>query len=187
VRGWLVTVLGSRGFYSAYGLLSLLALGLVIWSYRTAGSGYWLYGPFDNARLLAVAGMPIAIFLVFGRLTTRARGELRGIYRITTIPGSLGTVLWTLLHLLNVGEDRTVLLFGGMAGIAGIAAVKNAVVATRRWPLGSALPFIAIISGRLAPDWSGIGWIRLGIVAAVYVTILYLHPIVIGVDPLAGL
>jgi len=187
VRGRLVAALGQRGFYIGYGLLSLLALGLIVWAYRTAGPGDWLYGPFDGARLLAVAGMPIAIFLVIGRVATPARAELRGIYRITTIPGSLGTLLWTLLHLLNVGEDRTVLLFGAMAGIAGIAVVKNAIVARRRWPLGSALPFAAIFAGRLAPDWSGISWMRLAIVAAAYAALLYLHPIVIGVNPLAGL
>jgi uncharacterized membrane protein len=186
VRGQLVAALGRRGFYIGYGLLSTLALGLIVWTYRSAGPGDWLYGPFDGARLLAVAAMPIAVLLVVGRLTTRVRGELRGIYRITTIPGSLGTLLWTLLHLLNVGEDRTVLLFGAMASIAGIAAFKNAVVARRRWPLGSALPFAAMFSGRLGPDWSGIGWLRLGLVAAVYVTLLCLHPIVIGVYPLAG-
>lgn len=187
VRGRLVAALGSRGFHAGYGLLSLLALGLVIWSYRSAGPGDWLYGPFDHARLTAVALMPIAIFLVIGRLTTPARGALRGIYTITTIPGSLGTLFWALLHLINVGEDRTVLLFGAMAGIAAIAVIKNAVVAGRRWPQGSALPFAALIKGEVAADWSGIGWIRLGLVLAVYTAILSLHPIVIGVDPLAGL
>jgi uncharacterized membrane protein len=187
VRVRLIATLGKRGFYIAYGLISTLALGLFVWTYRSAGPGDWLYGPFDGARPLAVAGMPIAIFLVIGRLTTPAADELRGIYRITTIPGSLGTLLWTLLHLLNVGEDRTVLLFGAMACIAGIAVVKNAVAATRRWPRGSALPFAAMFAGRLSPDWSGIGWIRLGMVATIYVMLLYLHPIVIGVNPLAGL
>jgi len=186
VRGRLVAAFGSRGYYAGYGLLSTLALGLVLWSYRTAGSGHWLYGPFDGARLAAVAGMPVAILLVIGRLTTPARGALRGIYTITTIPGSLGTLLWALLHLLNVGEDRTVLLFGAMAAIAVLAAVKNALVAKARWPRGSALPFAAMLKGRLVADWSGIGWKRLGLVAAAYITLLCFHPIVIGVDPLAG-
>jgi uncharacterized membrane protein len=187
LRGRLIAAFGNRPYYVGYGLLSTLALGLVIWSYRRAGPGDWLYGPFDNARATAVALMPVAIFLVIGRLTTPARGTLRGIYRITTIPGSLGTLLWTLLHLLNVGEDRTVLLFGAMAGIAAVAAVKNTLVAARRWPAGSALPFAALLGGRIAADWAGIGWLRLGLAVALYVALLGLHPLVIGVDPLAGL
>lgn len=187
VRGWLVAALSSRHFYAGYGLLSTFALSLVIWSYRAAGPGDWLYGSFDGARLLALGLMPVAILLVIGRLTTPARGELRGIYTITTIPGSLGTLLWTVLHLLNVGEDRTVLLFGAMAAIAVMSIVKNTFIAAQRWPLGSALPCAAMLARRTAPDWSGIGWMRLGLAATVYVTLLCLHPIVIGVDPLAGL
>jgi uncharacterized membrane protein len=187
VRGRLVAALGNRGFYMSYGLLSTLALGLVLWTYRSAGPGDWLYGPFDGARLVAVAGMPLALLLVIGRLTTRPREALRGIYTVTTIPGSLGTLLWALLHLLNVGEDRTVLLFAAMAGIAAVAAVKNARLAASRWPQGSALPFAAMLRRRVGFDGSGIGWARLGIAAAAYVTLLCFHPIVIGVDPLAGL
>jgi hypothetical protein len=49
------------------------------------------------------------------------------------------------------------------------------------------VPFAAIVSRRQILPWREIGWRRVGLALLVYSTILHLHPIVIGRDPLAGL
>jgi uncharacterized membrane protein len=119
---------------------------------------------------------------VTARLTTRpAPDRPRGIYRATGVPGSLGVLLWALVHLLNLGEARAVVVFGGLAIMTLIALVKNLAVAGAAdrnvgWP-----PFAAILGGREILVWREIGWWRLalGLLA-------YAGPVVIGRDPLAG-
>ncbi len=185
-RKWLMVRLGHRGFYAAYSLVSLAVLALVVWAYRAA-EGPWLYTPTYEARYLAIGLMPLAVFLLIGRLTTRPRGDLpHGIYRITTVPGSLALTLWALLHLFNVGEARTVVIFAGMAVIALIALVKNhrqSPPARRRVGI---VPFAAVLTGRERLVWHEIGWWRLGLAIATYLVLLAGHPYVIGVDPLLG-
>lgn len=187
VRQRLLHLLGQRPFYLCYGTISATALAALIWAYHRAGPGDWLYGPFEGARWLAVAAMPVAIFLILGRLLTPVTGHrLRGVYRITTVPGSLGTLIWSLLHLINVGEDRTVIVFSSMAIIATGATIKNARLASLWWPSGSAIPFLSILDGRTPWRELDISWAHLLLTVVTYLGLLLLHPLVIGIDPLAG-
>lgn len=187
IRARLMASAGRRGFYAGYSLLSVLALILVIWAWRAAAGGPWLYVPAHEARLLAVALMPLALFLLVGRLTTRPGGDTpHGIYRITAVPGSTALLLWALLHLPNLGEARTVVLFLGMAAIALFALIKNYRCSPPGRRRAGILPFAAILSGRERLVWSEIGWWRLGAALALYLLLILGHPHVIGVDPLAG-
>lgn len=186
-RERLIAVLGRGGFYAAYSAFSLLALGLMIWAYRAAGPTAWLYGPFPWARPVAVIGMFVPFFLLVGRLTQRPDPDQpRGIYGLTVVPGSLAVLLWTLLHLLNVGEARTVVIFAAMAIIALVSLVKHATRASPAQRGAGIVPFAGILRGRQRPSWHEIGGWRLALAAAVYAAVLTLHPLVIGVDPLAG-
>jgi uncharacterized membrane protein len=117
---------GRSVFYAGYSLLSLVTVGLLIWAYRAAGPQDWLYTPYPAARILALVAMPVAIFLVIARLTTRApRDRPIGTYRVTAVPGSLGVLLWALVHLLNLGEARAVVVFAGLAAMTAFALIKN--------------------------------------------------------------
>jgi uncharacterized membrane protein len=132
--------------------------------------------------------MLIATFLVTTRLTTRASSDRPiGIYRVTAVPGSFGVLLWALVHLLNLGEARAVVVFAGLAAMTVFALVKNLALAGPAYRDVGWLPFAAIVSGRQILPWREIGWWRVGLALLVYATILHLHPIVIGRDPLAGL
>jgi uncharacterized membrane protein len=126
VRERLIGTFGRSGSYAGYSLVSLLTLGLLIWAYRAAGPQDWLYTPAPAARIVAVLAMLLATFLVTTRLTSRASpdGPI-GIYRVTAVPGSLGVLLWALLHLLNLGEARAVVVFAGLAVMTLIALLKN--------------------------------------------------------------
>jgi uncharacterized membrane protein len=187
VRDRLFARFGRAGFYSTYALLSTISLGLVVWAFQAQGPGPWLYEPAASARLIALLVMPFALFLVIGRLTTPAASDHAvGIYRITAVPGSLGLLLWTLVHLLNLGETRALVLFGGLALLALISLLKHLALAGPAHRSSDWLPFAAIIGGRERLVWHEIGWWRVGVAGLTYLLLLALHPVVIGRDPLAG-
>lgn len=188
LRARLVARFGRPGFYAGYSLISLLTLGLLIWAYRAAGPQPWLYTPSPAARIIAVAAMLVATFLITARLTTPTQPDRpHGIYRVTAVPGSLGVLLWALVHLLNLAEARALLVFAGLAIMTLIALVKNLALAGPACRDVGWLPFAAIVRGREGLAWHEIAWWRVGLALAVYAGLLYLHPIVIGRDPLAGI
>jgi uncharacterized membrane protein len=188
VRAFLIAALGRRVFLAVYSVVSLAALVLVVWSYRAADAGTWLWFPPVEARIVAVLAMPVALFLLVGRLTTPGgSAEPAGIYRITAVPGSLSVLLWTLLHLATLGGARQVILFAGMAAIALFALVKNWRTAAPARRQAGILPFAGIVRGRERFVWGEIGWGRLLLTVALWAVLLLLHPVVIGPDPLAYL
>ena len=188
IRSSLMDALGRRLFLSAYSLVSIAALVLVVWSYRAADPGLWFYHPSADAKTFAVLAMPVPLFLLAGRLTTPvAETEPAGIYRLTAVPGSLAVLLWTLLHLASLGGARQVVLFAGMAAIALFSLVKNWRIASPARRRSGVLPFSGILRGCQSFVWSEIGWSRLLLTAALWAVLLLLHPLAIGPDPLAYL
>ena len=188
LRERLIGTFGRFGFYAGYSLVSLLTLGLLIWAYRADGPQDWLYTPYPAVRIVAVIAMLPATFLLTARLTTRVRPDRPiGIYRVSAVPGSLGVLLWALVHLLNLGEARAVVVFAGLGIMTLIALIKNLALAGPAYRDVGWLPFAAIVSGRQILPWREIGWCRVGLALLVYAIILHLHPIVIGRDPLAGI
>lgn len=188
VRPSLIHALGRRLFLAFYSAISLAALVLVVWSYRAASSGEWLYLPPVEVKMIAVLAMPLALFLLVGRLTTPAgTPEPVGIYRITAVPGSLSVLLWTLLHLAVLGGARQVIVFAGMAIIALFSLIRNWRAASATQRRAGILPFSGIIRGCERLVWKEIGWGRLLLPLALWAALLLFHPMVIGPDPLAYL
>lgn len=183
VRGWLVAALGRGPFLVAYSLVSTAALAAVIAAYRAADAGIWLWQPAFASRYAALAAMPVAVLLLVCRLTQDPERRA-GIYRVTTTPGSLAVLLWSLVHLLNVGEARAVAVFTGMAAIAVASLLRHAALTGG---LAGAVPFARILAGteRFVPAEIGI-WRPL-LAVAVTALLVHLHPFVIGADPVAGL
>ena len=154
------------------------------------GAGPPLFEPPPGARHAAVALMPLAVFLVLCRLTTRPAPTPGGIYRVSRFPGSVGVLLWALLHLLNMGDARRGLLFATMVAIALAALVRNERQRRRDGdpaPTVGILPFASTVTRRSPLPWREIGWRRLAAAATVYLALLFAHPYVLGVDPLAGM
>jgi len=187
VRQRLMARLGRGGFYAWYSLLSLLALGFVVWAYRAAEPRPFLYAPPAGARPIALAGMLLAAFLLVGRLTTRSVGAPVGIYRMSAVPGSLAFLIWAVVHLLNRGEGRLVIVFGGLALLAFAALIKNLHLAAPACRRVGWLAFVAALRGREHIVWAEIGLWRLCLAVLLYLVLLLLHPVVIGPDPLTRL
>jgi uncharacterized membrane protein len=185
VRQGLVATLGHRGFRIAYSLASLAALVAVMLAYQAAAPEAWPWYPGPPGHVAALAIMPVALFLLVCRLTQPPAPAPAGIYRITTTPGSIAVLLWSLVHLLNVGDLRAIVLFLGMAAIALASLVRNARLASPPGAVG-AIPFARILLGRERLGWREIGTWRPLLALALLGALLALHPLVIGPDPLAG-
>jgi uncharacterized membrane protein len=183
IRERLMEALGRGAYFTAYSLVSAAALAFVIAAYRHAGPGAMLWSPAPENRYVALAVMPFAVLLLTCRLT-QSPSRAAGIYRITSTPGSLGVLLWCLVHLMNVGEARTVALFLGMAAIAIASLLRNAAASGGAV---AAIPFARVLSGAGRPVLAGIGLWRVLLALTATGLLLYLHPLVIGVDPLAGI
>lgn len=200
VRPWLYGRLGRNAFYVFYAVISTVALAAFVLAFRAADSGPLLFVAAGSARLAAVVLMPFAFVGVVARLTTRAQAGSAllppaGIYRITRTPGSLALLLWAGLHMLNMGDAKRFTAFAVMALISIVAIVKNEIVLTRSDdPLAEAwrqrtklTPFLALDRARLTQALGEIGWLRLAGGLVAYAAALALHPLVVGLDPLAGL
>jgi uncharacterized membrane protein len=194
VRPALIARLGRPGFIALHSLGSLATLALFVLAYRAADGGEILFTPAGWAAPLVVVAMPLVFLLLIARITTRfgaldAPNPPRGIYRISRCPGSLGLLVWALLHLNATGDGRRVVLFVTMAAIALFAIVKNEIVLSRS-PDGQAfraatrlLPWPAPIGGWILA-LGEIGWARLAGGVAAYVAMLTAHPWLFGVNPL---
>jgi uncharacterized membrane protein len=156
----------------------------VIVAYRAADPGVWLYTRPAFAPLLAVLLMPFALLLIVGRLTTTVATPPVGIDRLTSVPGSTGALIWALLHLLNLGGGRQVVLFTGMAAIALLALIKHHSLALPERRRVGWIPALGVLRGRERLVWREIGWWRLALALLLYAGLLWLHPLVFGRDPL---
>jgi|TARA_R110002072_G_scaffold237600_2_gene394973 uncharacterized membrane protein len=200
VRDRLLAGLGDRAFRVIYSLLSLLVLVFFVWTYRGYDGALWLFEPLQGAAFLAVGLMPIAFFLVLGRLLTPL-GDLqrpkavRGIYALIRFPGSSGLLLWSLLHLGATGDLKRVVFFATMALISLYALLKNNWVLARattaearafRWA-SSNVPFRAVLRGRVPGHCLVAIWQPLVVGLLGYALVLWLHPLLFGVNPLAWL
>jgi uncharacterized membrane protein len=106
LRERMMTALGRTWFYAVYSTISTAALALLVWAYWHAPSEFSLYEPLPGAGQTAVLLMPLAFFLMVCRVSTpygQPSAPLApvGIYRVCRYPGSLGLLLWTVLHLAN--------------------------------------------------------------------------------------
>ncbi|NYZ15192.1 hypothetical protein HL658_21850 [Azospirillum sp. RWY-5-1] len=186
VRGAMTDRLGLRGFRTVHSLVSAAALAAVVVAYRAAEPGLWVWYPVFEARYATIAVMPVAAFLLVGRLTRRPGPEPCGVYRITTTPGSMAVLLWSLSHLAVAGDQRRVILFAGMLAIALVSLVRNAGLANPPGLAGT-IPFARILAGRERLEPREIGLWRPVLALLLVAALLALHPLVFGVDPLAGL
>ncbi|HSM18951.1 MAG TPA: NnrU family protein [Hyphomicrobiales bacterium] len=200
VRPWLYDRLGRAAFYTVYTAISTAALAAFVLAYVAADPGPQLFVAEAPARFVAVVLMPFAFIGVAARLSTRAqKGHAllppQGIYRITRAPGSLATVRWAVLHMLNMGDARRLTAFAVMALIGLVALVKNEIVLARSddpvaetWRSETTLtPMLALNGRSVLQAFRKIGWWRLAGGLAAFAAVLMLHPYAFGLDPLAGL
>ena len=203
IKGAITGLLGRTGFILGY---SLLSTGLLIWVIVAAGRAPFvpLWAPAPWQTVLALAGMLSACLLVayagtgvnplsFGSRAAPFDPAHPGIAGVTRHPVLWALAIWGAVHLVVNGDLAHLILFGLMTGFAlmGMALIDRR--KRREWGAEvwheqarhtSIAPFWALLSGRWTPRTTP----RLmpGVAAVlVWAALIALHPVVIGVDPLA--
>ena len=167
LRRWLVGRLGEGGYRGFFSLLSVSALGFLIYSYRQAPCDPLWITP-QYLYWLPLIVVPIAFVLLIGAFTvpnpTVVAGEKaltrdqpgRGVLRITRHPFLWGVMLWAGTHLIVNGNVPALLLFSSLLLTAAVCTLdidrKRATSDGELWQryaaVTSNLPFAAIAAGR---------------------------------------
>ena len=202
LRDVLVTRIGEGPFRGLFSLLSILAIGLLVWSWSAA----WTT-PLWNApawlRGLRVAVMLVAFVLfvasVSRRNPTMVSGDTAmaqppvGIHRVTRHPMLWSFALWAAVHFIGNGDTAALVFFGTflVTALIGMPSI-DAKLARRdpaQWQALSAttsiVPFAAIAQRRNRFVPREIGWLSPLIAVVAWAVVLHFHPWLFGVAPVA--
>lgn len=197
VRPLLIRILGLRGYFVGYSVLSVLVL---VWLIVAAGRAPYVgvIPPLEVFRwapliampvvcALAVAGISLVNPLSFGGMGRGAFDPARpGILAVSRHPLLLALLLWSLAHLLANGDLAHVLLFGLFAGFSGVGMVLIDRRIQRQIGLAA---WQGLAQGTARLSVSGVAHVRfrlwqMAVIAGVYAALLGVHLPVIGVSPL---
>lgn len=202
LRDLLVARLGETPYRAVYGLI---ALGALIWlSSAYHGADYLpLWPPLPALAIVTHLCMLLACVLLVGGLSTanptameqsaalERADVVRGVLRITRHPVMWAIALWGIGHLVARGDLAALLLFGGLAAFAISGTVvldrkfeRRAGEPYRRFAAAtSAVPFVAILSGRQRLALREIGLRRFGGALLLFALLLAVHPLLFGAQP----
>ncbi|MGH8223776.1 MAG: NnrU family protein [Woeseiaceae bacterium] len=121
VRQDIVARIGEKPWKGLFALVVAGSLVLVVLGWRSTAPQA-LYLPPDWGRSAAIALMLISVFL-FG-----AARRPSAIKRIVRHPQLTGLIVWSVAHLLANGDQRSLILFGGL----GVWAILEIIVINRR-------------------------------------------------------
>ncbi len=99
--------LGSTGYQLSFAAVVVLSLILIIFGWRSIVPST-LYTPSEITRPIAIILMVLA-FLLFG-----ASHHVTRIKQFIRHPQLTSVMVWAFAHLLANGDDRSIILFGGM-------------------------------------------------------------------------
>ena len=192
----------------AYGVIySTVSLAVLAWLIAAARNGpHVQLWDFELWQLwVPNLVMPFAcLFIAFGiaapnpfsfagRRSEAFDADRPGIAGITRHPLLWAITLWALAHMAPKGDLAHVLLFGLFAvfGVAGMTALDNRkrkqwgeTLWAERAAKTSALPFAALLEGRVRLRELRLDPWRAAAALALYATLIAAHPYVIGVFPL---
>lgn len=195
LRPWAVARLGHAGFGIAYSALSLAVLA---WLIAAAGRApyvpLWDWAPWQNHVVLAVM-LPVCLILSLaiarpnpfsfgGAQNDRFDPASPGIVRLTRHPLLLALGIWSAAHILPNGDLAHVILFGTFAGFAMLGGRlvdrRRQREMGQRWHDLRAALSECPASLSLTADTV----LRLAAGLMLYAGLIWLHALVIGVDPL---
>lgn len=198
LRARLAGMIGENAFLGLYSAVSFVTLGWMIWAYARAPiERLWLG---DEFHVWALIVMPLSLWLLVCGVTMpnpsavrqeaalRKMPEPRGIFRVTRHPLMWSIALWALMHAIVRGDAASLVFFGGLLALALggtvlLDARKTALGADwmRFAAASSNLPFLAIAQGRNRFRFDEIGWSRTAAALALYLALIFLHPLAFGV------
>lgn len=165
-RNRLAGRLGAGPYRGLFSLAILLSLVLMVVGWRSSSVQPWYTPP-----LLGNPLVPLLVLLAFFLFAAaNAPGNTK---RFLRHPMLTGTILWSLAHLLANGDNRSVVLFGGLA----LWALVSILLINRRD--GAYSPPPAVPATRDLMTLAGS--------AVVFVAVALLHRWLFGVSPFPGL
>ena len=169
LRARAIAAMGEGSYKAAYGLVSLIGIGLIAWGFAHYRATGWIdiWSPPKALKHITLALMLPAVILVVAAF-------LRGhIYTSLKHPMLAGVKLWAAAHLLANGDLGSIILFGSFLGWA----VFDRISLKRRSDAGG--PPIPV------GGW-GNDVIAVAVGIVVYLALAFaFHPVVIGV-PVVG-
>lgn len=158
-RRWLIDKLGIWPYQGLFSVVLIGAIVLMVRGWKTSPPTEILY-TLPGAQPIAMLLMALAACLfVAGRAPTDVRRYLRH-------PQLTSVVVWAIAHLLANGDERSLLLFGGLGlwAIVEMRVINRAEGPWQRPPVfGAAKTAVSTLIGLM-----------------VFVGLVYLHPVISG-------
>ncbi|MEX5726700.1 putative membrane protein [Rhodovulum iodosum] len=196
LRPWLQARLGPFGFTLAY---STMSVGVLAWLILAAGRApyvaLWDWAPWQvHVPLIVMGPVCLILALSIGRPNPFSFGGARndlfdparpGIVRWSRHPLLLALALWAAAHVVPNGDLAHVILFGTFAAFAVLGG--RLIDRRKRREMGAEWQRlrVAVEDAPLLSSRGSKGTLaRLVAGIVLYATLLWLHPVLIGVSPL---
>lgn len=107
-RAWAIEKFGENLYKASFSIKLIVALALIIIGWRSAGIEYVYTPPLYGNPL--IGALMLLSFVLFA--AANAPGNIK---RFIRHPMLAGVVTWGIAHLLANGDERSIVLFGGMS------------------------------------------------------------------------
>ena len=169
LRDSLMARLGRNGYRALFSVVSLLGLALVVWGFAKAPVVQIWAPPVWTRHLALLLMLPVFPLLLAAYLPGKIKAKVRH-------PMLAAIKFWALAHLIANGDLASIILFGSFLAYA----VVDRILVKRR---GGAELVLAVSEAEARRN----DLISFGAGLALYVAFLFwLHPLLIGVSPLAS-
>jgi uncharacterized membrane protein len=162
VKAALIEKIGRTAYITTFSVFSLMSLGLIIYA-KIEAPFIYVFEPPSWSRYFALTLMvPATILTIASILPGYIRKETRS-------PLIYATLLWVTAHLVANGDEAAIVLFGSLGAYACLS-----------WILTRKQTVVASQSEKKAHLRADGAAVAAGLM--IYVTLLYLHGKIIGVD-----
>jgi uncharacterized membrane protein len=169
LRDSLMARLGRNGYRALFSVVSLLGIALVVWGFAKAPVVQIWAPPVWTRHLALLLMLPVFPLLLAAYLPGKIKAKVRH-------PMLAAIKFWALAHLIANGDLASIILFGSFLAYA----VVDRILVKRR---GGAELVLAVSEAEARRN----DLISFGAGLALYVAFLFwLHPLLIGVSPLAS-
>lgn len=161
VKKGCINILGENGYKLIFSVIVVISLGLIVYGWRHIIPTVVYTLPIWVKPISLI--LMVVAFLLFGAANYQTRIKL-----FIRHPQLMGVIIWSIAHLLVNGDNRSIVLFGGL----GIWAMLEIIVINRRGDAWIKQP---------APGWPK-EFKGLAISLVVFVIAVLAHPYFAGVS-----